>query len=162
MKNENVIYPSKGQHTFRWIGIMPLGGFWVMSGKPGCHKPVPIRYGTDTCSSCKLDINDRKLACEWITADGKPYRFDSIACMVSFLNGLTETDDRSSAWVSDFTQTDHWIPAEKAIYLHNTSLKANTVNVISAYANDELARSIQQLSGGIIMNWQEIRKLNGL
>lgn len=152
------MYPTKDKQTFRWVRIMPLGGFWVMSGKPGCHKPVPIRFGVDTCTFCKRVINDRKLACEWITSDRKVLRFDSVDCMIAHMKSYNESDDISSVWVSDYTQIDHWIPAERAVYLYKTTLKTTMGSLISAYAAEEVARSMQKLIGGTVLNWQDLIK----
>ncbi|HEY3387683.1 MAG TPA: hypothetical protein VGK46_14315, partial [Saprospiraceae bacterium] len=48
--------------------------------------PEPLRYGKDTCYTCKMTLMDKKFGAELVTAKGKVYKFDDVNCMVNFIN----------------------------------------------------------------------------
>jgi len=53
----------------------------------GCSKnPQPISYGQDECEFCKMIVMDERYGAELVTGTGKIYFFDSIECLVGYLD----------------------------------------------------------------------------
>ena len=52
-----------------------------------CSKgPQPINYGEDECEFCKMMVMDKRYGAELVTDKGKIYFFDSIECLVGYLD----------------------------------------------------------------------------
>ena len=69
----------------------------------GCSKePKPISYGEDECEFCKMIVMDERYGSEMVTAKGKIYFFDSIECLVAYIDNMKMSkDDYNSLWVSN-------------------------------------------------------------
>jgi copper chaperone NosL len=48
-------------------------------------KPEPIQYGEDNCVLCQMTIMDHRYGTEVVTDKGKVYKFDSVECLVEFI-----------------------------------------------------------------------------
>lgn len=116
----------------------------------GCGKePKPISYGEDECEFCKMLVMDKRYGSEMVTDKGKIYFFDSIECLVGYIDNMKMSkDDYHSLWVSNYANPGNIIDAENAIYLKNDSLRSPMgLNVLAAEKESEIDPIIMQYGG---------------
>ena len=119
-------------------------------------EPQPIEYGEDVCHYCKMTIVDRQHAAELVTDKGKVFKFDAIECMVPFLKENADTEF-AHMLVSDFQEPGKMLDARTSTFLVSTAIPSPMGANLSAFANEALAKAIQQEKGGTLYSWQTIQ-----
>ncbi|HOJ07428.1 MAG TPA: nitrous oxide reductase accessory protein NosL [Ignavibacteriaceae bacterium] len=127
----------------------------------GCSKePKPISYGEDECEFCKMLVMDKRYGSEMVTDKGKIYFFDSIECLVGYLENQKMTKaDYHSLWVSNYSDPGNIIDAEKAIYLKNDSLRSPMGLNVLAVENEAQLGPILQEFGGTKLKFKDLSEL---
>lgn len=97
----------------RGVSVLML----VLASACGSNKPVPILYDVDACAFCRMQISDPRFGAEIVTKHGKPIKFDSIECLVSYYKQSIAAGDVASVWVSDFTHPGTLIDASTARFV---------------------------------------------
>lgn len=121
-----------------------------------CEKnPQPINYYNEDCANCEMTISDPKYGAELITQKSKVYKFDSIECLISYMNDFN-TEEIHSMWVTDFSNPENLIDAEKAFYLKSDELKSPMGLNVCAFKNLEELNAVKQKHDGIILKWNEL------
>ena len=85
-------------------------------------EPVPIKYGNDICSFCRMIITNSRYGTEILTKKGKNYKFDSIECLVQFIDeGEIHEENIHSLLITDFVSPEKFTDAKSSSYLvsHN-------------------------------------------
>ena len=125
-----------------------------------CSKePQPIIYNQDSCTRCKMIISDQRYGAEIITSKGKNYKYDSIECMTAALQTQETAVDVHSIWVIDFNNPEHFINAREAWYLHSSLLKSPMGLNFSAFSNQEMAQTVENVYPGEVIQWPEVKKI---
>lgn len=126
-----------------------------------CTKePKPISYNEDECEFCKMLVMDKRYGAEIISAKGKIFFFDSIECLVGYINNKKMTkDDFNSLWVSNYADPGNIIDAEKAIYLKNDSLRSPMGLNVLAVENDIQLEPIFREYSGIKLRFRDVINL---
>ena len=83
----------------------------------GSNAPQPILYDADACAFCRMQISDPRFGAEIVTRHGKPIKFDSIECLVSYYKQAAAANDVASVWVPDFTHPGSLIEASTARFV---------------------------------------------
>ncbi|MDH7603423.1 MAG: nitrous oxide reductase accessory protein NosL [Melioribacter sp.] len=123
-----------------------------------CEKnPQPINYYNEDCANCQMTISDNKYGTELITQKGKTYKFDSIECLISYMNNFNK-EEIHSLWVTDFSKPGNLINAEKAFYLKSDKLQSPMGLNVSAFENMNELNEVKQKHDGIILKWNELLK----
>ncbi len=127
----------------------------------GCSKePKPISYGEDECEFCKMIVMDKRYGSEMVSAKGKIYFFDSIECLVGYIDNMKMTrDNYYSLWVSNYADPGNIIDAEKAIYLKNDSLRSPMGLNVLAVENDLQLEIVLSEYGGTKLEFNDLFKL---
>ncbi|MBC8124999.1 MAG: nitrous oxide reductase accessory protein NosL [Candidatus Kapabacteria bacterium] len=95
---------------------------------------TPIKYGSEQCTSCKMDIVDQKFGAEIVTHKGKSYTFDAPECMIEWSEGSAiKKSDIHSYWVTDFLQPGTLIDAKTACYLESEMIHSPMGLNVSAF-----------------------------
>lgn len=68
---------------FIFLIIVVLFSFIVCNSK---QEAVPISFGNDQCSYCKMTISNPQFGAELITLKGRIIKYDAAECMVNHLN----------------------------------------------------------------------------
>lgn len=140
-------------HKVIWIIL--FSGLLLIGCTP---EPRPINFGSDECAYCKMMITDSEFASQIVNQQGKAYKFDSIECMAAY--AVTNHDDNvHSVWVPDFNNSDEWILADKAVYLHSETLRSPMGLFLSAYTDRPSAEKMQAEYGGTIIDFSEVKEL---
>lgn len=123
-----------------------------------CNKqPEPITYGEDECEFCKMMVMDKCYGAELVTDKGKVYKFDSVECLVGYIdNQKFNEEDYSSVWVGNYANPGNLIDASKAIYLKNDELRSPMgLNVLAAETQDQF-NFIFNKNGGKRLVWKDL------
>jgi len=121
-----------------------------------CTKnPQPISYNNEDCSNCQMTISDNKYGAELITQKGKVYKFDSIECLISYMNNFNK-EEIHSLWVTDFSKPGNLINAEKSFYLKSEELQSPMGLNVSAFENMNELNEVKLKHDGIILTWDEL------
>lgn len=126
-----------------------------------CSKgPQPINYGEDECEFCKMMVMDKRYGAELVTDKGKIYFFDSIECLVGYLdNKKLNNNNYSSVWVGNYANPRNLIDASKAIYLKNDELRSPMGLNVLAVESVEQYESIFNQYGGKQLNFKDLFEL---
>ena len=133
----------------------------IMLVLSSCSKqPEPIAYGEDECEFCKMIVMDKRYGAELVTDKGKIYKFDSVECLVGYIdNKKLNEKDYSSAWVGNYSNPDNLIDAGKAIYLKNDELRSPMgLNVLAVETQDQFD-IIFEKDGGKRLVWKDLFQL---
>lgn len=119
--------------------------------------PEPINYGSDACHYCSMTIVDRQHAAQFVTKKGRPYKFDSIECM---MNHLQEIDAIETALlrVNAYGNPGELIDATKATYLISREIPSPMGEFLSAFDSKGNAEQAQKKHGGELFTWQELEE----
>jgi len=126
-----------------------------------CSKePVPIHFGEDGCSHCRMLISDQRFGGELVTKRGKSYKFDSIECMAAYiLKGHTGSDKIYSLWTINFNKPETFIDANQSWYLISDSLKSPMGLNLSSFEDQSSANVMKENYKGEIIRWQEVKSI---
>lgn len=124
----------------------------------GCEvQPVPIEFGKEECSFCKMTIVDRQHAAQLVTKKGKQFKFDAIECMLNSLNQKHNAQENQIYLVSDYGKGT-MTKAEDATYLVSQAIKSPMGAFLSAFSSRTEAMITNDQHGGEIYTWEEIKK----
>lgn len=126
----------------------------------GCSTgPRPVTYGTDQCAHCDMTVMDQRYGAELITAKGKVYVFDSIECLLDYLEkGLKEGEEAEHLLVTSYTVPGNLIDATGAWYIHTKALPSPMGMYLTAFENEYEVRAVKNENGGMIFTWEELLK----
>lgn len=124
------------------------------AGDVPTDQPPEIRYGEDPCDECHMLIQDKRFAAAYITEDGQSYRFDDIGDML--LHIQKHTPRTASAWVHDY-DTEEWLRAEEAIYVHAPELHTPMGYGLAAFTTRERAEAFAAEHDGMVMTFEALR-----
>lgn len=136
-----------------------LSGIILISA--GCRPQVrAIHIGEDTCEHCMMTISDERFASQIVTQTGRTSVFDSIECLVGYLvTGGVADNDLHGLWVTDFADPERMIRAEEATYLRSDRLPSPMGLNLTAFAEPNSARKMQDAYGGETLSWIEVRRM---
>ena len=100
------------------LGLFIISLIMFIACSPSNKK---IQFGTDLCDHCKMTVSDSKYGAEIVTNKGKIYIFDSIECLIGFLEKADseQKNNFKSYWTVDYLGNGELIDAQNAIYLRN-------------------------------------------
>jgi len=120
-------------------------------------EPEPIHYGEDNCVHCQMTIMDHRYGTEIVTDKGKVYKFDSIECLVEFLQGRKDGKENFSLVLfTPFDQPDKLVDAGTSHVLHSRKLPSPMGMYLSAFETESTARQFQGQYGGKLYDWEAL------
>ena len=136
-----------------------LGVFLLFFMACGTKTPEPIRYGEESCQSCKMKIMDSRFGAAILTKKGKTFHFDDVNCLANYIRKENLTQDKiAGMYVADFSYFPTLIPTEKAFYLLGGSIKSPMASGIACFSSEAGRVGAQKQMGGIAINWGEVVK----
>lgn len=120
-------------------------------------EPRPIEYGRDNCSLCEMTIMDRRYGAEMVTRKGKVYTFDSIECLVDYLQDhLTEGEEAGFVLVTSYDEPNQLTDATGAWYIHTRHLPSPMGMYLTAFDSEMKVREARKEHGGLVFSWEEL------
>ncbi len=118
--------------------------------------PRAIVAGDDACNYCRMEISDPRFGTQVITSTGKVHVFDSVECLVGYLESIEDMAAPKSVWVADVESAGTWVRAEDAGYLVDGTLRSPMGRVV-AFASPAAAATARERHGGTTASWAAIR-----
>ncbi|MBI2259534.1 MAG: nitrous oxide reductase accessory protein NosL [Flavobacteriia bacterium] len=120
----------------------------------------PIDYGNDSCELCKMIVSDKRYGTEIVTKKGKVFTFDSVECLLHFLNQKKiKNSDIFGIYITDFSKPDFLHDATSSFYLLSEKLPSPMGENITAFQNKQIALKQQVKYTGYVLNWKELQKI---
>ena len=120
-------------------------------------EPKPIEYGHDNCQFCDMTIIDNQHSAEVVSLKGKIYKFDSIECMIRYINRDAD-EEYAHQLISDYSNPGELINAEQSIYLVSKNIPSPMGEFLSGYSSEDEAKLALEENGGILYNWKHIKE----
>ena len=111
-------------------------------------KPSNIKYGEDLCAACSMIISEELYSSQYILTNGDVKKFDDIGCMIDHIKKKEGELDRISAvFVRDYN-SNQWINAKDAYFLHSRLIITPMGHGIIGFSNKEDLKKEQAKTGG--------------
>jgi copper chaperone NosL len=122
-------------------------------------EPEPIRYGEDNCVECQMTIMDRRYGTEVVSAKGKVYKFDSIECLVEFLDeNEGKGEEYNLVLFTPFDQPGKLVDAYQSHVLHSQNLPSPMGMYLTAFETESAAMNFKEQHGGKVYCWDGLRE----
>ncbi len=126
----------------------------IVSISISCNYTIEhIHYGQDECFNCKMMIIDNKYASEFMTSKGKSYKFDSIECMIDYIDNIDESEV-SIFLVNDYGNPGRMINTNIAFFLISDNITSPMGANLSAFSDFNDIDKVD--SQGDVYNWNEL------
>ncbi len=128
----------------------------------GCNTgPQPIEYGVDVCAHCEMQISDSRFGTEAVTDKGKIYKFDSIECLVEYVNGeMKQKGIQAELFVTDYFSPSTLVPASSVKYIIDEQIQSPMGGNVAAVKDASRASELAPGNPGVISWDQVLMKLN--
>lgn len=121
-------------------------------------QPVPIHFGQEACSYCRMLISDNRYGGELVTTRGKAYKFDSIECMTAYiLKEKKGSENIKNLWTINFSDPGHFINVSQSLFLISDDLKSPMGLNLSAYDSPNAIKKTSNLNKEKIIRWPEVK-----
>ncbi|MFO0847337.1 MAG: nitrous oxide reductase accessory protein NosL [Gemmataceae bacterium] len=119
----------------------------------GADGPPPVRYGHESCSRCRMIVNDKRFAAAAATVAGDALKFDDVCCLVAHL--VDHPGDVRQAWVRGY-EADAWLDARAAHYAYGPKLQTPMGSGLAAVATPEEAAALAREWGGRALRFDDL------
>jgi copper chaperone NosL len=120
-------------------------------------EPEEIKFGTDQCALCRMNISEHKFGAEIVTKKGKIFKYDGAECMFNALSlGNINYDDAAGFYVIDAANPKQLTDAVNATYLISEKLPSPMGANLSAYSKKSDAEANQKQFGGELKTWSDL------
>lgn len=154
-----MITESKFMHKFltrKNISFTVTGLLVVFISSCSAKGPDPIKLNIDNCDNCKMTLSDARFACELITSKQRVYKFDDLACMMSFKKEHADKALDAQYFVADYLNPHQLFSAENAIFIKGDNVGSPMGGNMAAFANKDSAGVYKQQLSAEEVNWQGI------
>ena len=118
-------------------------------------KPTDIT-SNDTCTFCKMAIEQVQYAAEFITKDGFTRKFDDIGCMVKHADKIRKTNI-SAFYVMDYANKQ-WVKGEEAQFAQSEKIQTPMNSGLIAFKDKNTANSVASEYGGKVVGLNDLIK----
>jgi copper chaperone NosL len=116
--------------------------------------PEPIHYGEDNCAHCQMTIMDKRYGTEIVTTKGKIFKFDSIECLVEYLQDENDNNEQFNlVLVTSFDQPGKLFNAGDSYVIHSKNLPSPMGMYLTAFSERGTADDYQMRFGGKVYEW---------
>ena len=116
----------------------------------------PIDYGHEACAHCKMTIMDKHYAAEIITAKGKSYKFDDIACLRKYIKDENLQEADLTIFVADYDDPGQFLDARRVVYLHSEIFKSPMNGSFAAFASAASALPLKDSLNIRLLKWENL------
>jgi copper chaperone NosL len=101
-----------------------------------------------------MTIMDRRYGTEIVTGKGKVYKFDSVECLVEFLEDKKDGNEEFKlVLVTPFDRPGNLVNARESHVLHSRNLPSPMGMYLTAFETENAANTFQQKHGGKVYSW---------
>lgn len=119
----------------------------------------PLKLGIDNCSYCKMTISNPHFGAEIITQKGKAFKYDDIACMISFMSQKKiKTEDIKDIYSTDFCNDHQLINIKNSFFFKSEKLRSPMGGNTASFSNlDSLNVYLKEFNGSAV-TWETLVK----
>lgn len=122
-------------------------------------KQEPIHYGEDNCVHCVMTIMDKRYGTEIVTTKGKVYKFDSVECLVEYLQEKkVKEEDVKLVLVTPFNHPEELVDATTSQFLHSKNLPSPMGKYLTAFKDKTDGIKFREEYGGVLFIWEDLLK----
>lgn len=123
--------------------------------------PREINFGQDKCDYCTMSVVDKPYATEVVTDKGKVYTFDSVECMINYLD---ENQDKAFSDILTCTMDNPGIlqDAKTSYFLVSENMPSPMGANITPYATRVLAEASQQENEGEVFDFEGLKEFQSM
>jgi copper chaperone NosL len=125
----------------------------------GVKGPEPISLNKDHCDFCKMTISELRFASELVTAKGRIYKFDDVACMINYVKENKDKLSNASYFVSEFTGTHALTEVEKLSFVKGSGVGSPMGGNIAAFSIADSAEVHVDRLQGRLSSWEELNPI---
>jgi copper chaperone NosL len=139
-----------------YLIVLALGALFFLQG---CKNDfVPISYGHEACTHCRMTIMDKRFAAEILTGKGKAYKFDDLGCLLSYIQDQKFHDPAAKIFVADFVNPDGpFLDAAQATFVRSESLHSPMGGNMAAEATTASAEELNKELHGNLLTWGDLK-----
>lgn len=108
----------------------------------------------DTCTFCKMPIEQVQYAAEFMTKDGFTRKFDDIGCMVQHAEKV-KTSNIAAFYVMDYANKQ-WVKGEEAQFVQSEKIQTPMNSGLIAFKDKNAADSVASEYGGKVVGLKDI------
>ncbi len=121
--------------------------------------PEPIHYGEDNCVLCEMTIMDHRYGTEVVSDKGKVYKFDSIECLIEFLEERKNGEENFRLMLfTPFDQPGKLVDAMQSHILHSKNLPSPMGMYLTAFETEATAMNFKEIYGGKVYCWDGLNE----
>ena len=110
----------------------------------------------DTCTFCKMAIEQAQYAAEFMTKDGFTRKFDDIGCMVKHADKVKKTNI-AAFYVMDYANKQ-WVKGEEAQFAQSEKIQTPMNSGLIAFKDKNTADSVASEYGGKVVGLNDLIK----
>ena len=118
--------------------------------------PIEIKYGQDECQYCRMTIIDNRFGTELINAKGKAYKFDSVECLIKFINN--NEIPQYTCYVTQFSNPGVLVLSDEVKYLISEDIPSPMGENISAHSPEFNTSGYNH--DAVVLNWNQLINYN--
>jgi copper chaperone NosL len=144
---------------WRWLLLITLVVLAACNSGPATPEPAKIRFGETICAECGMIISQPKYASSFAYEESegrfKSLPFDDIGDMLGHMQAHSDLLP-VGVWVHDY-DSEEWIEAETAYFVHSSAIKSPMGHGIAAFADKAAAERLATETAGEILDWDRLR-----
>ena len=144
---------------WRWLSLVTLVVLAACGGGPATPEPAKIRFGETICAECGMIISQPKYASSFAYAESegrfKSLPFDDIGDMLEHMRTHSDLIP-VGVWVHDY-DSEEWIDAESAYFVHSSAIKSPMGHGIAAFADKAAAEHLATETDGQVLDRDQLR-----
>lgn len=122
-------------------------------------EPEPIHYGEDNCVHCAMTIMDHRYGTEIVTDKGKVYKFDSIECLIEFMDDRKEgEEDFPLILFTSYDQPGRLVDARQSYVLQSKNLPSPMGMYLTAFDDEPAAMNYRDQYSGNVYSWEGLNE----
>lgn len=126
----------------------------------GCNSdgPPSLRYGQESCTHCRMIVNDDRFAAAFVAKSGEPAKFDDVGCLVEYM--AANPGATGNVWVRGY-QSGQWHDARTAYFAYGPKLHTPMASGLAAVASQGEADALATEWGGKTLRFDELSAFLG-
>lgn len=142
--------------TVKNINLLFGVGALVLFVACGHSGPETININKDDCDNCKMSISDKRFACELVTEKGRAYKFDDLACMMSYKNDNKDKMLNAHFYINNYLLPNDLLLSDKLTFVEGENVGSPMGGNIAAFTKKDSADSYVVKLNAKIVTWQTI------
>ncbi len=144
--------------TLKKLNLFISAATFVLLVACGHSGPEKININKDDCDNCKMSISDKRFACELVTEKGRAYKFDDLACMMSYKNDNKDKMSNAHFYINNYLLPNDLLLSDKLTFVKGENISSPMGGNVAAFTNKDSAGTYLVRWNAEIISWQIINQ----